>query len=125
MVGILGRALDRTRERLADGLRQLLPGRDPDAATLEALEEALIYADVGPQTSADLVDSIRRRTAAGASCRQALHEAMLGSLTSSCKGAEPLPDQKKPWVGLLVGVNGSGKTTTAAKLAARFRDRGC
>lgn len=125
MLGKLRRALGRTRQHLSRAVARLVGSPHMDAATRQALEEALIAADVGPATTERLLE----RLAEGGADEQAvrrLQAAMLEVLRSSAAPFhEPQPGRHPPWVGLLVGVNGSGKTTTAAKLAARYRQRGC
>lgn len=95
----------------------------PDPKALEALEEALIAADVGPATAAELVEAVRteagRRDAEDTDVvRRVLKEEITRRLSIAGPAVEtPAPGQ--PRVVLMVGVNGTGKTTTAAKLAAR------
>ncbi len=126
-MGILSRSLGRTRERLKGALQKLLPTEKVDAATLESLEEALISADVGPIVAAELVEELQEAAPTGEESRRLLRQSMVRILEASGNGgcAEPEPGRETPWVALLVGVNGSGKTTTTAKLAARFQDHGC
>jgi len=113
--------LGRTREQLAASLDALV-GRPVDARTLEAVEEALILADVGAATAAHIVDRLRAmrglRTAADvrAALRQALRE-LFGPPV-------PLRTEPPPAVILVLGVNGTGKTTTIGKLAWRLRAEG-
>lgn len=124
MLGAIGRSLGRTRERLSDALGRLTPSwQKVDEATLQELEEALISSDVGPATALRLVDSLRRDGEGEERPQERLRRAMLEILAASA-GPEPEPGDRKPWVVLLVGVNGSGKTTTTAKLAARYQRRG-
>ena len=95
----------------------------PDPKALEALEEALIAADVGPATAAELVEAVKaeagRRDAEDTDVvRRVLKEEITRRLSIEGPVAgTPAPGQ--PRVVLMVGVNGTGKTTTAAKLAAR------
>jgi fused signal recognition particle receptor len=118
--------LQRTREALSGGLDRLFRGRKVvDAELLEELEELLITADLGVSTSLFLIqalqDKLRRRELADvARLKAALQAEMVGLLTSPAQ-----PDRRAhPWVVLLVGVNGVGKTTTIAKLAHRDRHQG-
>jgi fused signal recognition particle receptor len=102
-------------------LRSLL-GRDRVAeATWDELEEALIAADVGAETTGAIITATQQRVgaaASGESVRAALGEEIRGRLDRiGCGRFELGP---APSVILVVGVNGSGKTTTIAKLAARF-----
>ena len=92
-----------------------------DPRTLEALEEALIGADVGPATATELVEAVRQEVGRKGSgdeglVRRVLREEIERRLTlPAAVAAHP----GVPKVLLMVGVNGTGKTTTAAKIAAR------
>jgi fused signal recognition particle receptor len=129
-----GRAAPEPRDRLRAGLRatgRRLVGQIADAlgrapqgldAALEALEEALIAADVGARVSRELVERVRRRgaDATPAALQQALREEIVAVLE-----APPPPEPTaRPWVILVTGVNGVGKTTTVGKLAARHAAAG-
>src|SRR5258706_7627034 len=99
----------------------------PDPAALDALEEALLTADVGPATAAELVEAVRQEAGRhGAEetdvVRRVLKEEIERRLT--VPGAAAAPSFPHPHVVLMVGVNGTGKTTTAAKLAARATAEG-
>jgi fused signal recognition particle receptor len=118
--------LVRTRQSLAGGLERLFLGRrEVDAEVLEELEEILITADLGVDTALRLVEVIRDRVKRrelrdAARLKEALREEMVAILTGP-----PAPRRTaKPWVILMVGVNGVGKTTTIAKLAHQDRGRG-
>jgi fused signal recognition particle receptor len=118
--------LARTRERLVEQVGGLLGRRGaPDAATLASLEEALLAADVGPATTERLLERAQEslRRSPELELRGALEQAA-AALLGGGSGAAPFarfePAGQKPWVVLLVGVNGVGKTTLAGKLAARF-----
>ncbi|MER3410868.1 MAG: signal recognition particle-docking protein FtsY, partial [Thermoleophilia bacterium] len=115
--------LKRLRGSLSRGsraLRERLPGFDPgQEESWEALEEALIVADVGLAATEILVDRLRRRRQ-GASMEEALVEEVASLLTRP----RPLALSARPSVILVVGVNGSGKTTTIGKLAYRLREHG-
>ncbi len=95
----------------------------PDPKALEALEEALLAADVGPATAAELVEAVRveagKRDAGEADVvRRVLKAEIERRLAVTGPAAGEVPPGM-PRVVLMVGVNGTGKTTTAAKLAAR------
>jgi fused signal recognition particle receptor len=118
--------LSRTREALSGGMDRLFRGRKVvDAELLEELEELLITADLGVETSLFLIqaleDKLRRRELADVErLKAALQAEMVGLLTSPAA-----PDRSaRPWVVLVVGVNGVGKTTTIAKLAHQDRHQG-
>jgi fused signal recognition particle receptor len=118
--------LGRTRDTLAGGLDRLFAGRrEVDAALLEELEELLISADLGVETTLSLIRALqekwrRRELAEVAGLKQALKAEMVALL----QGPPPREITARPWVVLLVGVNGVGKTTTIAKLAHQDRRRG-
>jgi fused signal recognition particle receptor len=118
--------LKRTREALSGGLDRVFRGRKVvDAALLEDLEELLITADLGVETSLYLIQALqeklkRRELGEVERLKAALQAEMAALLT----GPAPRERSARPWVVLLVGVNGVGKTTTIAKLAYRDRRRG-
>ena len=120
--------LQRTRDAIVAGVGAALGRSGPvDAATLEALEEALLAADVGPDTTDRLIEQARRLMGQEHSLdlRGALERAAEEMLRGSREPVRfaPGPGQH-PWVVLVVGVNGAGKTTFAGKLAARFMREG-
>ena len=111
-------------EKLGTAVKQSL---GIDESVLEALEEALLAADVGADTAAALADAVRQRANVSerkdAEYVRTLLTEEIGKLLASAprpapRGGEPLS------VTFLVGVNGSGKTTTTAKLAAREKASG-
>jgi len=122
--------LDRLRGRLAKsqntlgrGMLGLLGGGDLDEESWEAVEDTLLIADLGPVVTESVVSSLRSRMAssrvrteidARAVLREVLIEELRPDLDRSIKA---LPHNNKPSVLLVVGVNGTGKTTTVGKLA--------
>ena len=122
----LSARLGRTRTALSDGIAGLFRGGRPmDADTLAGLEELLYTADLGPVT-VEVVGELERRHRRGeirgeADVRAALRAALLERLGG--EHGEPALEAN-PTVVLVVGVNGSGKTTTIAKLAHRFHRMG-
>ncbi len=109
---------------LAFDLGNLFRGRKIDAAILEELETRLLGADVGVTVTEELLESLRRRVARN---ELADVEALLAALRESITAilepvARPMvvDPAQKPYVILVVGVNGSGKTTTIGKLAQRL-----
>ena len=106
---------------LGERLRASL-GRAPGPGDWVALEEALIGVDVGVATATALVESVRReRPADSAAMRAALRKEMIAALPDRDRS---LQVEGRPVVIVVIGVNGSGKTTTIAKLAARFGGQG-
>lgn len=121
--------LRRTRERLLDGLRGLVgPGAALDEAWLERLQEALIVADLGVETADLLIGELRREIRRGhVTEASAVVSALTARLVQTLNVSPPevaSPPPGYPRVMLMTGVNGVGKTTTAAKLAARVRGEG-
>ncbi len=126
-----GGFLARLRARVNRGtswVADLLPGRRIDAALLEELETRLLAADVGIEaTGAILSDLHRKVERAELADARALEMALAESLLAILKPVErPLAvdPARKPYVILVVGVNGSGKTTTIGKLARRLKGEG-
>ncbi len=106
--------------RVGDAIRSKVA---PDPRALDALEEALLTADVGPATAAELVAAVReelgrREVSEADSVRRVLKGEIERRLSLPAPPAAA-PPPGMPRVVLMVGVNGTGKTTTAAKLAAR------
>ncbi|MEQ1832024.1 MAG: signal recognition particle-docking protein FtsY, partial [Candidatus Eisenbacteria bacterium] len=118
------RGLERTREAFVGVVGAALGRRTVDAATVEALEEALLGADVGPATTDRLIADARKRLNDDAELdlRGALERAAVALVSGQAATFTPGPE--KPWVVLLVGVNGVGKTTFAGKLAASYARAG-
>ena len=119
--GLLGRALAKTSR----GLETLFLGRRQlDEQTLEDLETQLLMADVGVEVCSEIIDVLtdrvkRRELSDGQALRKALHQIMV-ELLSPCE--QPLePVGRQPFVILVVGINGVGKTTTIGKLARKFQ----
>ncbi|MFM8585657.1 MAG: signal recognition particle receptor subunit alpha, partial [Gammaproteobacteria bacterium] len=113
---------------LGAGLARLFGARRIDAAVLEELETRLLAADVGVPVTEELLEGLRARVA-----RQQLDDvdALLAALRSDIAAmltpvAKPLVVDRgaKPYTILVVGVNGSGKTTTIGKLAHRLGQQG-
>jgi len=117
----LREGLARTREQLGAGL-EALGGRAVDDAFLAALEEALIRADVGVSAAAEVTGRLRRER--GLRTPEAVRAALRRILLEMLGPAVPLRLDPAPAVVLILGVNGSGKTTTIAKLAHRLHGEG-
>jgi fused signal recognition particle receptor len=125
--GFLARLRARVN-RGASWLGDLVPGRRIDDQLLEELETRLLAADIGVEVTtavlADLHRAVARSELADAAALQgALHKALLAILQPVERPLE-IDRSRKPFVILVVGVNGSGKTTTIGKLAHRLRGEG-
>lgn len=121
-------AFSRGGETLSAGLGAVLGGRKIDAAALEELETRLLQADCGVAVTEELIEGLRKRVA-----RQQLGDvdALLAALREDITAlltpvAQPLVIDRahQPFTILVVGVNGSGKTTTIGKLAQRYGAEG-
>jgi fused signal recognition particle receptor len=129
--GFLGRLkarLGRGGASIARDLRGLLRGRKIDAAVLEDLESRLLSADVGVEATNEILRDLNARVA-----RHELDdvEALLGALRTRlvellkpCEQPLRIERGAKPFVVLIIGVNGSGKTTSIGKLAKSLRAQG-
>src|SRR5947199_9633298 len=115
--------LARSRSGLGPGLLVLLVAGELDEESWEDVEATLLAADLGPEMTAELVDTLRAELAARAVrtpeqakalLREVLTEALQVDMDRSVKA---LPHDGRPGVLLVVGVNGTGKTTTTGKLA--------
>src|SRR5262245_15866773 len=122
----LGERLARTKEALVGRLGGVLGVRRLDASLLGELEALLFGADLGVRTAEDLLGRVRREAEGGdaARVRAVLRAAIAEKLVKVEPAGDPLALAAKPHVVLVLGVNGSGKTTTIGKLAARHRKAG-
>jgi fused signal recognition particle receptor len=120
--------VQKTRAGLVSALEDALQGaKEIDADLLDELEYTLVSADIGVRTSAEILDTIRERVARHqvsdpVQIRNLIRERLLEIMQAS---ERPMPlVATPPAVIMVVGVNGSGKTTTIGKLAARFQRDG-
>jgi fused signal recognition particle receptor len=120
--------LNRPDSVLSRDIRDLLPGRQIDAELLDELETRLLSADVGVDATERILGELRRRVARRElGDMDALLKALNASITAILKPvAVPLvtDPSRTPFVVLVVGVNGSGKTTSIGKLARRLKEQG-
>ena len=129
-LGFLGRlkeGLSRSTQKLTGGISAVFVRRTLDDAALADLEELLLGADLGPQAAADIVASFRSskfgRDVTDAEVKESLAEEIAAILEPVAKPLV-LDRARKPHVILVVGVNGTGKTTTIGKLALQYREQG-
>ncbi|WP_313448163.1 signal recognition particle-docking protein FtsY [Pseudescherichia sp.] len=123
----LKRSLLKTKENLGSGFISLFRGKKIDDDLFEELEEQLLVADVGVETTrkiiATLTESASRKQLQDAEALYGLLKAEMGDILA--KVDAPLNiEGKTPFVILMVGVNGVGKTTTIGKLARQFEQQG-
>jgi len=122
-------SLTRTKEQFVDRFEEVVRKADEpatrsrpvDVETVEALEEALISADVGVAAADRIVKAVKAKRTHGESLRTLVKE----EIRQILRDAEtPTPDGHRPHVVMIVGVNGTGKTTTVGKLARLMKDSG-
>jgi fused signal recognition particle receptor len=119
--------LTRTSSKLTDGITGIFTKRKLDGATLEDLEDLLIQADLGVETSTRIIDRIAKGRFEKGISPDEVREILASEVeTVLAPLARPLTvsQSNRPHVILVVGVNGGGKTTTIGKLAARFKNEG-
>ena len=121
--------LGKTRASLTGGMADLFAvGKKIDEDLLEEIETTLLMADVGVTATSEIIDSLtdkleRNQLKDGEALRKALREQLHGLLKDVSKPLE-LDASKQPYVILMVGVNGVGKTTTIGKLTKKFQSEG-
>ena len=127
MYARLKAGLTRTANVLTSGLTGLLTKQRLDAETIEGLEEALIRADLGANLAKRLAAEIAEGRYDAEISEKEIREHLATAITRVLQpSARPfiVDDARKPYVVLVAGVNGTGKTTTIGKLAAKLRNRG-
>jgi len=118
-------SLAKTREAVEDGFARIFRGGELTPATLEELEELLLQADLGLPTAEGFVEEVREEARRGRLTESDARQALARHIRRALEGAAaPLELSARPAVVLVVGVNGSGKTTTCGKLAWRLREEG-
>jgi fused signal recognition particle receptor len=123
----LRRGLTKTRDFLNTDIEDLFSGkRQIDDDLLEELEELLITADIGVQTTMDLMDAISRKASKIASPEdlKAILKEEIMAIVDTAPAIDHSGAPPRPKIIMVVGVNGVGKTTTIGKLAARYRREG-
>ena len=118
-------SLQKTRETTFGKIANLFGATEIDDQTFDDLEELLIQADVGVKTTLDLVDTAIEKTDELGLTRTSQLESLLKEELSNLLFEAVEPDfSQKPTVIIVAGVNGSGKTTSIGKLAARYKKMG-
>ena len=129
----LDKGLSKTKEGVFSKLARIVAGKSQvDENILDDLEEVLITSDVGVETTLRIIDRIEKRVARDKyintnELNSILREEITALLTENDvedAGEFSVPDGKKPYVIMVVGVNGVGKTTTIGKLAYQYKKRG-
>ncbi len=129
----LDKGLERSRERVFLKLSRAVAGKSKvDDEVLDNLEEVLVTSDVGVHTTLKIIERIEERVARDkylgtAELDQILREEIAGLLAENGEEEYPethVPEGTRPYVIMVIGVNGVGKTTTIGKLARQFKDQG-
>ena len=121
----LSGGLKRTSSSLGSAISDLVSKRKLDAETVEELESELIRADLGPEFAARIAAVLGEGRFEKAIASDEVKAILAGEIERVLAPiARPLEVSARPFVILVAGVNGSGKTTTIGKLAARFRAEG-
>ena len=124
----LKQGLSKTRQNLGGGLIDLFRGKQIDDDLFEELETHLLLADVGVETTMKIIDSLtqsaNRKQLKDASALYDLLKAELKKVIEDVTQPLVIPEDEGPFVILMVGVNGVGKTTTIGKLAKQFQAQG-
>lgn len=121
----LSGGLRRTSSSLGSSITALVTNRPLDPETLDALEDELIRADLGQNLAARIVDALREGRYPQGISPDEVKAVLAGEIEKALTPvAKPLELTAQPFVILVAGVNGSGKTTTIGKLAARFGAEG-
>lgn len=137
LIGRLRVAVDKTRNTLVDRIDEAVRGKKIiDDALLDAIEETLIGADIGVQTALDIIETARQKVSRNEltnpeELRRLIREQLLGMLerpkalrSGTVRSEADVDPDVKPYVIMIVGVNGVGKTTTIGKLAHRIKADG-
>ena len=122
----LTQGLSKTTAQAAHSLKRWLGVAVLDATTLQALEDALLQADCGPAATAHLLQVVQKETGPDRLAGSVLEAEIARQLQAMLPppNAPVPPKGLHPWVLLVAGVNGSGKTTTIGKLAAQWQGQG-
>ena len=123
----LKQGLSRSTQKLTEGISTVFVKRRLDDAALEELEDLLISADLGPVVAGRVIEGFRRTRFGTEVTDSEIKTALSGEVAHILADvAHPLviDRARKPHVVLVVGVNGTGKTTTIGKLAQLYRDQG-
>ena len=120
--------LKKTRLNIGSGLLSLFKGKKIDDDLFEELEEQLIVADIGVETTLRIIDNLTehadRKQLKDAEVLYELLKKDLSDILHEVEKPLVIDETKKPYVILMVGVNGVGKTTTIGKLAKKFQNEG-
>ena len=121
----IANALRKTQRKVAGAIKSVIPfGKKLTGEDIELIEEILIGADVGVETTEEIIDDLTRRMKSGELTGGDALEVLEKHLLEILGEPQPIVLTHKPHIILMVGVNGTGKTTSIGKLAKRFKDEG-
>jgi fused signal recognition particle receptor len=131
-MGVFGRireSLSRTKQQIVDRFEEIVSQADApekrsravDVETIDALEELLVSADIGVSATGRIIGAVKARSRSGESLRDLVKQEIKNVFAAADR---PLERNGKPTVTLIVGVNGTGKTTTVGKLANLLKKEG-
>ncbi|WP_229608225.1 signal recognition particle-docking protein FtsY [Vibrio parahaemolyticus] len=124
----LKRSLSRTKANIGAGFFGLFSGKKIDADLFEELEEQLLIADVGMDTTTKIINNLTEKASRGdlkdGEALYGLLKEEMAEILSKVEQPLEIDSSKTPYVILMVGVNGVGKTTTIGKLAKQFQSQG-
>ncbi len=121
----ISEGLKKTRESLKEKFDDVFSTCKIDDELFDELEEALLLADTGAVTAADIVAELRQRVKKeGIDDPAVAREMMYGIVADMLRGGQELDLENKPAIIMMIGVNGAGKTTTIGKLSKQFIDEG-
>lgn len=126
-LGRLRHGLRKSSSRLGTGIAEIFTKQRLDDETLEALEDLLISADLGVKTARSICESLRRKRVDKEVSQDEIKQLLVDELVSILGPiAKPLTigEHQGPYVMVMVGVNGNGKTTTVGKLAKQYTEQG-
>ena len=126
IASVLRNRLSKSRQSLSRGFARLIGSSKLEDSDFDELEDVLIAADVGVPVSGHIIERLRASArSSGASDAVALNGLVRDEMVATLARCGPLPEINcKPYVLLVVGVNGVGKTTSVAKIANRFKQEG-
>lgn len=130
----LNRGLEKTKEGLFSRIKRAVAGRSTvDDDFLDELEEILITSDIGVDTSVTIIDRLRARVSRdkyvnSSELNEMLYDEVARLMSESAPDVAAadfvVPENRRPYIILVVGVNGAGKTTTIGKMAYQFKQAG-
>ncbi len=124
----LKQGLTKSSNKISTGITDIFTKRKLDSETLEELEELLITSDIGPKTSAQIIENFAKgrfgKDISDDEVKEALSFEITKILEPCSKKLETKNDGDAPFIMMFVGVNGTGKTTSIGKIASQLKSEG-